>query len=123
MNKKQRMYEEIEKHGANLNAIFKTKLDNIALCKALFRLEHKASQLALSYCNGENGVDSENWEALTDQILVKVDKIIGFKAKNIPVFVNGDARGYALKIESDYTRELNIHKDWGGYGIIAPDFR
>lgn len=37
---------------------------------------------------------------------------------------NGDARGYALKIEDNYMRENNIvlFQDWGGYGIIAPDF-
>ena len=40
------------------------------------------------------------------------------------IFVNGDCRGYALKIDDKYIRENNIklHCDWGGYGIIAPDF-
>ena len=40
-----------------------------------------------------------------------------------PLFVNGDARGYALKIMDSYVmeRRLDIYKDWGGYGIIAPD--
>lgn len=41
----------------------------------------------------------------------------------VPVFVNGDARGCALKIEAEYVSEhkLDIHKDWGGYGCIAPE--
>ena len=41
----------------------------------------------------------------------------------VPIFLNGDPRGYALKIPDDYVRDndLNIHRDWGGYGIIAPD--
>lgn len=44
----------------------------------------------------------------------------------VPVFLNGDPRGYALKIESDWMRErlkLRLHTDWGGYGILAPDLR
>lgn len=123
MNKKERMYQEITKHGANLNAIFKTDLDNVSLAKKLFSLENKAHKLATDYCNGENGMDSsEAWEKATQEILLKVDKITDFKAQGVPVFVNGDARGYALKISSEYVEKLNIHKDWGGYGILAPDF-
>ena len=39
MNKKERMHKQIEEHGANLNSIFKTGLDNITLCKKLHSLE------------------------------------------------------------------------------------
>jgi hypothetical protein len=41
----------------------------------------------------------------------------------VPIFHNGDPRGYALKIREEYVREhaLDIHRDWGGYGILAPD--
>lgn len=44
----------------------------------------------------------------------------------VPVFLNGDPRGYSLKIEDNWMRErqnLRLHRDWGGYGIIAPDLR
>jgi hypothetical protein len=46
------------------------------------------------------------------------------RANNI-IFANGDPRGYALKIRSEYVKNnnLDIHRDWGGYGIIAPDLR
>jgi len=42
----------------------------------------------------------------------------------VRVFHNYDARGYALKIEFEDTdkRRYEIYRDWGGYGIIAPDF-
>ena len=51
-----------------------------------------------------------------------VQAILKYK-KNI--FVNGDARGYALKIDDNYIRSnnFNIYRDFGGYGIIAPDFK
>lgn len=124
MNKHDRMYQQIEKHGADLNAIFNTGMDNVKLCKKLRTLEARAHKLAVDYCNGENGVTSENWESLSDAILVKVDMVLNFTNQEIPVFVNGDARGYAIKIKSEYVKEHNlvIHQDWGGHGIIAPEF-
>jgi hypothetical protein len=35
-------------------------------------------------------------------------------------FINGDPRGYSLKIKEKIYPEL--HQDWGGYGILAPEF-
>ena len=42
----------------------------------------------------------------------------------VPVFINRDPRGYALKIREIWMRNYsgNLHRDWGGYGILAPDF-
>ena len=41
------------------------------------------------------------------------------KEKNqFNVFVNGDARGYALKLKSEFIKDKTIHRDWGGYGIL-----
>ena len=37
--KKERMYSQIDQHGQRLNNLFNTDLDNVALCKKLFRLE------------------------------------------------------------------------------------
>jgi hypothetical protein len=138
MNKKERMYQAIEKHGANLNAIFNTGLDNVVLCKKLFRLEKKAHHATTCLCN-TNTLDllelnrftgwdvhqatEEEQDAFFDPILESVYKILGEKAKEC-VVINFDPRGYALKIKSDYVSKHNliIEKDWGGYGILAPDF-
>lgn len=124
MNKKERMYEQIRNHGENLNRIFGLNEDPVKLAKKLHSLEVKAHKLATDYCNGENGVTTENWDDKCFPILLAVNKILDYKIKNIPVFINGDARGYALKIKDKYTSEhnLQIHKDWGGYGILAPEF-
>ncbi len=127
MNKKERMYQQIENHGANLNAIFETGLDNVKLAKKLHSLEVKAHKLAEDYCNGENGVITENWEEKCEPILKAVDKILNYKRKGIPIFVNGDARGYALKIDDNFMKGYlshggKFHTDWGGYGILAPEF-
>lgn len=130
---KNRMYQQIQQHGENLNAIFNTGIAPVTLCKKLRRVEAKAHKLATDYCNGENGVDSENWGTKCAPILASVRKILfpgGVPTKQPlaqigwSIYVNGDARGYALKIKDDVVRanNLKIYTDWGGYGILAPDF-
>ena len=118
---KEKMYKDIENHGNNLNKIFNTNYDNIELCKKLSRLENKAHKLSTDYCNGV--IDCNEWELLTDKILKKVCNILNLE-NDFNIFVNGDCRGYALKIFDDYIRknDITIYRDWGGYGIIAPDF-
>ena len=125
MNKKEMLYSRITRHGQNLKAMFNLdpNLDPVKLCKRLFRLENKAHRLAVDFCNGV--IDQLEWDKKADQILTKVKTILNNKKV---LFCNGDARGYALKIDDEYTRyirscNINIHRDWGGYGIIAPDFR
>jgi hypothetical protein len=41
----------------------------------------------------------------------------------VAVFVNQDPRGYALKIDDEYMRahSLDLERDGGEYGILAPD--
>ena len=122
MNKEQKetLYKNIKKHGDNLKAIFKIDIDSTKLCKMLFRLENKAHQLATDFCNGD--INQLEWDTKGDKILAKVETILKDK-KNL--LLNGDARGYALKIDDKYIRDnnLTIYRDFGGYGIIAPDFR
>ena len=128
MTKKQRQEMEaaILRHGEQLKAIFPAcVLGPVALCKALRRLEVKAGALALHYCNGTGGVTMENWEAKTAPIVRRVRELLGVSGPSgCPVFVNGDARGYALKLPSEFMEAvgLPLHQDWGRYGILAPDF-
>lgn len=131
MTKREKMYKDIKTHGERLNIIFDTGLDPVTLCKKLRRLEVKAHKLAEDYCNGENGVNSDNWDNKCQLILTKVFKVLKinvdksfFRDKECAIFLNGDARGYALKIQSEYVsvNKLNIYRDFGGYGILAPDF-
>ena len=121
-NKKEILYSRITKHVQNLKAVFNLNqdIDPVKLCKRLFRLENKAHKLALDFCNGE--IDQLEWDQKANKILTKVEAIL--KNKKV-LFLNGDARGYALKIDDAYIRNNNhnIHRDWGGYGIVAPDFR
>ena len=112
------MTQRIKKHGDNLKSIFNLNIDSIKLCRQLFRLENKAHKLATDYCNGDFQGDIEKE---SEKILSKVAKILNTNTFNM--FFNGDARGYALKFFEDFSKDKPIHKDWGGYCIIAPDFR
>ncbi len=125
--KREKMYEAIEKHGADLNRIFNTALDNITLSKRLFSLENKLHKYAEDYCNGI--MTEESYDVEESIIAKKVAKLLGRKVSTLdgvptyPLFFNRDPRGYSLKLDSDWVRDndIKIHRDWGGYGILAPD--
>ena len=115
------MKGQIIKHGNDLNAIFNTGLDPYKLCSKLHSLELKAHKIALDWCNGENGVCTDNIDSFVDPILKKVNAIL---KPEFEISFNGDARGYSLKISDKIVTEkgLKIHTDWGGYGILSPEF-
>jgi hypothetical protein len=116
-------------HGQNLIALFHLPKDTdpVTLCKKLRRLEREASNIGLRLCNGPEYPTEDAADIATERILDRVDKLIGFRALGIPVFVNRDPRGYALKIDYEHMLQnhkgavARLHRDWGGYGIIAPD--
>ena len=118
------MYRQIENHGRKIINIFNLAADigPVDICKKLRRIENKAANISLNHCNGVIYTDQRD---RADKLIVKrLDKILNFTAQDIPVFINGDPRGYTLKIDDQYIRENNIEimTDWGGYGLIAPDF-
>lgn len=114
----------IEAHGRDLLAIFPNAIeqDPVKLCKKLRRLESKGAAIALRLCNGPEYAEGEQ-ERITYDLLRKVNILLA--NANTPIFINLDPRGYALKIPDEYMRahDIKLHRDWGGYGIIAPDFR
>jgi len=123
MNAKQRMYMRIEKHGNDLKTIFNLEsADPIKLSKQIHMIEVKAARIALDYCNG--GMELDAFEVEKEKMLKALDKVLNFTAQSIPVFFNGDPRGYTLKIDDEYVRanKLEIHTDWGGFGILSPEF-
>jgi len=130
MTKRQRAV--IFKHMNNLGRIFprlaafieNDPQNTIDAYATLRDLEGRAHKLAEDQCNRPL---SEGYVERTEaSILGVLDKLIGFKDARVPVFCNGDPRGYGLKINTadadsvDPKRELQ--RDWGGYGILAPDF-
>jgi hypothetical protein len=131
-SKREAMYARIKQHGENLLAIYPgcPERDPVALCKRLRRIEAKAARLALAQCNGGAGYidDDEKLEAEYQKLADAANNILRSRECEPVVFINRDPRGYQLKIEAGSTDELKLlvesglHRDWGGYGIIAPDF-
>jgi hypothetical protein len=83
----------------------------------LRRIEMTAHRRAEQYCNGE--ITEEQSDASDKRIEKRIIKVFG----KIPdgFFLNGDPRGYALKLDNEkVTIPDGMHKDWGGYGIICP---
>lgn len=126
MNKREKMKAQIIAHGENILAIFPNakEKDPYKLSAKLFRLERKATALTTDECN----TGKDNYVELC-KVLTKVKLELFGKSPNNTglynaIFINGDPRGYALKIDDKYVREnnLKIATDWGGYGILAPDF-
>jgi len=120
MNKKQQQAENILKHGFNLQNLYpeSKRMGPVTLCKALHRIEAEAHRYAEQGCNGPEMTEAEQ-DKKEKSIVRRVNAILG---PGPDIFLNGDPRGYALKIETEAANGLNIYKDWGGFGIICPEF-
>ena len=125
MTPKQR--KAIEKHGRNVQNIFRntSKMDPVQLCRKLRRIELDAEKIGLAMCN-DSTYTTDDADDDTQDVMHALSRLLGFepgKKGSVPVFINRDPRGYALKIDSEYVKahDLDIHRDMGGYGILAPE--
>jgi hypothetical protein len=86
------------------------------------------------HCNGE--IQEAEMDKAEQMALIRVEKLLFadgvlLNGRICGLFVNRDARGYALKLDSEWTRGFNnqqypvklptLHTDMGGHGILAPD--
>jgi hypothetical protein len=133
----------IREHGLGLIKFFgldPNLVSPVDLCKKLRKLENEAHKITTQLCNGFPDLYAEVAEKVTKNLEDELDKIEQkvrdllesyqrprqFKKINA-IFINGDPRGYALKLDTEtikYFEELGEdfpHKDWGGFGILAPD--
>ncbi len=125
MTKAEKRVNELQtRQGERLLAIFPAAKEFTpwALYRAVRELERRAHKLAEDQCN--RPLSSSYITRMEDAIESALDEILEYRAAKVPIFLNGDPRGYALKISDEYVRKnkLDIHTDWGGYGILAPDF-
>ena len=116
------------------------KVDGKKISVALLKLEHDAHAGSTAYCNGEKTTvcyktitkvfdfraDENAWDCFSNYINSAVRAVFG--GVLIPAFfVNGDPRGYALKIDNEkpegraLIEAVKMHTDWGGYGILSPE--
>ena len=131
MNKIERRRMELAKHYETLEKLARrcgvVNPDGKKLSLKLWKLEQEAHKAATDYCNGDrfNGPIEDEWGDYSTEIEGRVNALFNYKLAGLNV--NGDARGYALKIDDEEMRtnplykDIGIHQDWGGYGILSPE--
>ncbi len=126
MNTHDRMYSRITEYGENLKKVFDLpeNTDPVKLCKKLHSLEIKTNFIMTQYVNGDINLDTiDEYEK---KLYKSLEKIIG-KENMEKIHINQDPRGYTIKLTLEATQMarragVNIHRDLGGYGIVAPTF-
>lgn len=106
----------IEKNSADNPPEYLLVLAGETIYKDLLRVEHKAHRLAERRCDDPTMTEKRE-ERLEKRYTKEVAEILGRLPDGF--FINGDPRGYALKIEGESTIS---YTDWGGYHILAPSF-
>ena len=124
--RKQKLYELIIIHGERVKKFFNmpASTDPIALCKRLRRLEVQAQRVQDIHANGQYE-ESARAEA---RIILKLKNLLQPDAApndflKFGIFLNTDERGYALKFPTEVVKGHKFYRDWGDFGIIAPDLR
>lgn len=113
----------MNRHAAQVLAIFPTCTisDPVLLCRKLYRIERAAHKAAEDYCSGY--IENLTYEDREKHARAQLRALLGPALDSIPVFINSDPRGCALKIHDDWIRNNPDHpiaRDWGGYGLLAP---
>lgn len=81
----------------------------------LRRIEKYCNRIALKLATDGNFTIPDDW---SDKQIKKVVSICP-KLGGYNLFINLDPRGYALKVSDP---PLAMYRDFGGYGIVAPEF-
>ena len=124
LKKHEKMMADIRRHGLQLLALYPdaTERDPVRLCRKLLRIEVQARQYTTDYCNGDIQPDEDyaNIRAYDAKFLGMARVILGEGGPAL--IINHDPRGCALKIDSDDMAGVDLYRDMGGYGLIAPKF-
>lgn len=108
------------KHIKVLGEMFGNDCANpYATYETLLTAERKANRKACQYCNGE--ISCEEWEKWGEKFVKNLAAKLGLSEMPSGFFLNGDPRGYALKMKEG-TFPDGLTRDFGGYGILGADF-
>lgn len=111
-----KMYAQIQKHGENLLKLFPdaTERDPLKLCKKLRNLETTATRHTERLCS------VPDYEETAERELAIVERKVSELLGSDRPWINRDPRGHALMV--DLLEGERLYSDWGGYGILAPEF-
>lgn len=119
--------ERIRRHVACVRAIFPDCVHPASDAEGMYRrlrtMERTMHAIAEQYCNGD--ITTEEIEDAERATMESLRHLLGSTNARV-LRINTDPKGYALKVDDEWLRtnepSLNIARDWGGYGILAPDF-
>ena len=118
--------DQFFRHVCNLQTLsgVNSYHEALEIYKKLHRIEARLSRIFTNECNGYLEITEEQEEKRNTKILKTIK---AFLPSLKTIFLNGDPRGYALKIKPEEREELrnkgiNLYSDFGGYGILAPEF-
>jgi hypothetical protein len=129
MTKAERRKEQLQRHYESLKKLAELcgveNPDGKKLSTKLLSIERKAHQDATDWCNGV--INQDSWNIKEQEYIKQVQALFNNNLEGL--FINGDARGHALKIEDKYMRsqgngkyeDIGLHTDWGHCGILAPE--
>lgn len=123
MNRKQEQQIFKVRHLENLQKLFNiNEGEAVKLFKSLRLIECKLNRLYTTWCERElTEAEDKEIDRLQNRVKKLTNNIEGLK-------FNADPRGYSIKIDDEVIRAkyrpmgINLYSDWGGYGILAPDF-
>jgi len=122
--------KRIDKHISQLRAVFPalSKRSPEDIEGVLYHHERRAHRAAERLCN-DSSYGNERYERDVEPIKAELRRFLGLDETKIRVHVNGDPRGYAIEISDvdiGALRDKGVvdfdRRDWGGYGILWPDF-
>ena len=111
--------ELLQRHLDNLIPILGVDASEIKVVyKQLKDLEHKGHKASEDHCN----LADYDIDPILNLVRDRLKVLIKNKETLKNIHLNTDPRGYFLKISDEYTRKanLNIERDWGGYGLLCP---
>lgn len=107
------------RHIQALGKLFGNNVPNpYATYEICLKAEKEAHRMMTKSCNGE--ISDEKLEKWEEKFLKRLTKNLGVKEMPDGFFINGDPRGYALKMKEGTFEGLST--DFGGYGILGAEF-
>ncbi len=109
----------------SLGKLMGKNINGAAAYRQLRAVEDVLSELHTDMCNVEVSPRRIAIEHGAAKSIVR--QLFGSKFQENYFYLNSDPRGYALKIDDKFEREvlfpagINLHRDMGGYGILAPE--
>lgn len=129
LNKRERRAQQLLAHYATCERLARylgvSNPDGKKISVALWKAEKLGSRRAVGLCNEESYCRSVQPELDWRAVITFVEKALGKLPPGF--FVNGDPRGYALKIDNEnpagraLIEAVKLHTDMGGYGILSPE--